>query len=167
MNLVSNVCVKAFVSETTDKAHPGSWENSLPPRALLTITTWGQVEASRAFVFQRDTDDHPPLRTANCPGQECCSFFHLILPESQALTAPCLFPVIKSLAWKQKGRCFVRVWTRHLLRLPAIWIERPKRFSRCHCLLGLVVTGSPNVGVFSSFKITLVIQTLLSYTPST
>ena len=30
-----------------DKAHPGSWENSWSPGALLKITTWGQVKASR------------------------------------------------------------------------------------------------------------------------
>ena len=28
VSLASNVYVKAFVSETTDKASPGSWENS-------------------------------------------------------------------------------------------------------------------------------------------
>ena len=37
--------VKAFVSETADKACPGSWENSRPPGALLQITAWGQMEA--------------------------------------------------------------------------------------------------------------------------
>ncbi|KAM5294054.1 phospholipid phosphatase-related protein type 5 isoform 1-T1 [Glossophaga mutica] len=30
-----------------DKAHPASWENGRPPGALLKITAWGQVEASR------------------------------------------------------------------------------------------------------------------------
>ena len=29
-----------------DKVHPGSWENSQPPGALLKITAWGQLEAS-------------------------------------------------------------------------------------------------------------------------
>ena len=46
VSLASNVYVKAFVSETTDKAHPDSWENSRPPGALLKITAWGQVKAS-------------------------------------------------------------------------------------------------------------------------
>ena len=40
MSQASNVYVKAFVSETTDGACPGSWENSGPPGALLNITTW-------------------------------------------------------------------------------------------------------------------------------
>ena len=33
-------------------------------------------------MFQGGAKDHLPLGIANCPGQECCSFFHLILPES-------------------------------------------------------------------------------------
>ena len=66
------------------QAHPGSWENSRSPGALLKITTWGQEEPSRPLCFrQGETDEHPPLGTAKCPGQECCSFFHLILPELQ------------------------------------------------------------------------------------
>ena len=44
-------------------------------------------------MFQGETDNHPPLGTANCPGQECCSFFPPILPESQnphcTLIIPC------------------------------------------------------------------------------
>ena len=51
-----------------DKVHPGSWENSRPRGTLLKITTWGQVGGIRAFVFQGETTDHPPLGTANCPG---------------------------------------------------------------------------------------------------
>ena len=44
-----------------DKAHPGSWENSRPPGALLKVTTaWGQVEASGAFVFQGETETTRP-----------------------------------------------------------------------------------------------------------
>ena len=43
-----------------DKAHPGSWENSRPPGALLKITTRGQVEASGAFVFQGETETTRP-----------------------------------------------------------------------------------------------------------
>ena len=46
MSLASNAYVKAFVSETTDKAQPGSWENSRPPGALLKMTAWGHGEAS-------------------------------------------------------------------------------------------------------------------------
>ena len=35
-----------------DKAHPGFWENSQTPEALLKITTWGQVEASGPLCFR-------------------------------------------------------------------------------------------------------------------
>ena len=35
-----------------DKVHPGSWENSRPPGALLNVTAWGQVEASPALCFR-------------------------------------------------------------------------------------------------------------------
>ena len=53
--------------------------DSRPPGTLLKTTAWGQVEASsggiQAIVFQGETDNHPPLGTANCPGREYCSFF--------------------------------------------------------------------------------------------
>ena len=56
--------IKPFLApgklETTDKAHPGSWENSRPPGALLRVTAWRQVEASRPLCLRerpRPTDD--------------------------------------------------------------------------------------------------------------
>ena len=75
---------------------------------LLKITAWGQLEASGPLCSGRKRRPAPQL-TANCPRQENSNFFHLILPESQSPHAPCLFPVIKSLAWKEKGRWSVRV----------------------------------------------------------
>ena len=78
-----------------DKIHPGSWENSGPPGTGLKIT-WGTAKDHRlgtsggipAIVLQGGANDHPPLGTANCPGQECCSFFYLIFPEFQN-PSPC------------------------------------------------------------------------------
>ena len=56
--------------------------NSLPPGALLKITTWRQVEASRPLCFRER--HHPPLGIANCPRREYYKlFFNLILPEFQ------------------------------------------------------------------------------------
>ena len=60
INLVSNVQVKAFVSDPTDKACLGSWENSRPPGALLNITPWGQIGVILTFVFQGETEGHCP-----------------------------------------------------------------------------------------------------------
>ena len=54
-----------------DKA-PG--RDSQPPGALLKITAWEIKGGIQAIVFQGETDDHPPLGTANCPGQEYCRF---------------------------------------------------------------------------------------------
>ena len=70
-------------SETTDKAHPGS--------RLRQPTSWdaakdyrlGTSRCIQAIVFQGGANDHLPLGTANRPGQECCSFFYLTLPELQ------------------------------------------------------------------------------------
>ena len=44
-------------------------------------TSWGTAKddclettgSILAFVFREETEDHPPLGTANCPGQEYCS----------------------------------------------------------------------------------------------
>ena len=83
MSLLSNVCAKLLFQK-------------LQIRTILApgkqLTSWGTAKDYRlgtsggfwAFVFQGETDDHLPLGTANCPGQECCSFFHLILPEPQS-----------------------------------------------------------------------------------
>ena len=57
--------------------------DSQPFGALLEITLWGTRGGIRAIVFQGETDNHPPLGTANYPGQECCGFFHLIFPDFQ------------------------------------------------------------------------------------
>ena len=54
-------------------------------------TSWGTAKdyllgtsgGIRAIVFQGGANDLLPLGTANCPGQECCSFFYLTLPEFQ------------------------------------------------------------------------------------
>ena len=81
------------------------------------LTSWGTAKdyhlgtsgSTWAFVFQGETDDHLPLGTAKCPGQECCSFFPPILPEFQSPHHTLFTPVIKGLAWKEKGRWFVRV----------------------------------------------------------
>ena len=98
INLVSNVQVKAFVSDPTDKACLGSWENSRPPGALLKITPWGQLEASLPLCSK----DHLPLGTANCPGQECCSFFHLIIPASQSPHHTLFIPWYKNIGLERK-----------------------------------------------------------------
>ena len=45
--------------------------DSLPLGALLKITAWETSGGIWAIVFQGETDYHPPLGTANCPGQEC------------------------------------------------------------------------------------------------
>ena len=66
-----------------DKAHPGSWEKQPTSWGTAKDCRLGTSGGIRAIVFQAATEDHPPLGTANCPEQECCSFFHLILPELQ------------------------------------------------------------------------------------
>lgn len=89
-----------------------SWllETGRPPGALLKMTAWGQGEAAvRAFVFQGQTEDHPPLGTAHCPGQECCSFFHLVLPESQSPPRTLFIPCYKKSGLERKGKRSVRV----------------------------------------------------------
>ena len=58
--------------------------NSQAPGAPLKMYHLGTSGGIQAFVFQGETDDHPPLGMANCPGQECCSFFHPVLAESQS-----------------------------------------------------------------------------------
>ena len=102
--------VKAFVLETTDKACPGSWENSWPPGALLKIIAWGQLEASGPLCSRKRQRTTAPASSYR-PGQECCSFFHLILPESQSPHRTLFIPWYKTLAWKEKTRWFVTVWT--------------------------------------------------------
>ena len=67
--------------------------HSRPPGVLLKITAWGTSRGIRAIVFPEETD-HPPLGTAKCPGQECCSFFHLILPEFQNPSQHLLYSLV-------------------------------------------------------------------------
>ena len=64
----------------------------------------GTTEGIRAFVVQGETDDHLSLGTANCPGQECCSFFHPILPESQSPPCPLFIPWDKNVGLERKGK---------------------------------------------------------------
>ena len=82
ISLVSNAYVKTFVLETTDKVRPGSWEKltaSWGTAKDSCLRTSGGILAT-VTTCQGETDDHLSLGTANCPGQECCSFFHLIHP---------------------------------------------------------------------------------------
>ena len=87
--------MKAFVSETTDKACPGSWEEQPTSWGTAKDVPPGDKWRPRAFVFQGETDDHPPLGTADCPGQECCIFFHPVLPESQSPHSTLFIPHYK------------------------------------------------------------------------
>ena len=71
-------------------------------------------------------------------GKNAEVFFYLIFPEFQNLSPHLVY----SLLWKgwleQNLRLSVRVWTRCLLRLPAIWRKHPQRFNPYLCLLGSV-----------------------------
>ena len=135
-----------------DKALPGSWENSWPPGALLKITTWGQLEASRPLC-SRERQTTVPWEQLTAQDRNVAASFTQSSLNLKALTAPCLFPVMKSLAWKEKGRWCVREWIHHLLGSLAIWIKRPQRFDLIHCWLCLAVTSSLDTGVFSGFTI--------------
>ena len=55
---------------------PSSWGTAKD----YPLGTSGGIQA---IVFQGGAIDHLPLETANCPGQERCSFFYLTLPEFQ------------------------------------------------------------------------------------
>ena len=80
---------------------PISWDTAKD----YPLGTSGGIQV---FVFQGETDDHPPLGTATCPGQECCSFFHLILPEFQSPHGTLFIPLQK--VWPgKKERWSVRV----------------------------------------------------------
>ena len=76
------------------------------------LTSWGTAKDDRlgttggiwAYVSQGETDDHPPLGTANCPGQECCSFFHLVLPESQSPHHTLFIPWYKNVGLGREGK---------------------------------------------------------------
>ena len=57
-----------------------------------------------AFVFQGETDYHMPLGIANCPGQECCSFFHLNVPESQSPHRTLFIPRYKNSGLERKDK---------------------------------------------------------------
>ena len=46
----------------------------------------------------------PPLGTANCPGLECGSFSHLILPESQSPHRTLFIPCYKTLGLERKDK---------------------------------------------------------------
>ena len=86
--------MKAIVSETTDKAHPGSWERQLTSWGTANDHCLGTSGGIQAIVFQGETEDLLPLGTANCPGGECCSFFHLILPEFQNLSLHLVYSLL-------------------------------------------------------------------------
>ena len=76
--------------------------DSQPPGALLKITAWGQVEASGPLCpRERQTTTRPWEQLTAQDGNVAASFAQSSL-SLKALTAPCLFPVIKSLAWKEK-----------------------------------------------------------------
>ena len=84
------------------------------PSCLLgkQLISWGTAKdyhlgtsgGIRAIVFPGETEEHPPLGTANCPGQECCSFFHLILPESQTPHLTLFIPCYKKLGLERKDK---------------------------------------------------------------
>ena len=52
--------VKAFVSETTDKACPGSWEKQPTSWGTAKDYRLGTSGGIRAFVFQGATETTPP-----------------------------------------------------------------------------------------------------------
>ena len=88
--------VKAFVSETTDKACPGSWENSQPLGALLKITAWGQLEGSQPLCSrERQTTTHFWEQLTAQDRNVAASFTQSSL-NLKALTTHCLFPQKKS-----------------------------------------------------------------------
>ena len=72
------------------------------------LTSWGTAKdyhlgttgGIQAFVFQGETDN----QTANCLGQECCSFFHLILPEFQTPHRTLFIPCYKNLGLERKDK---------------------------------------------------------------
>ena len=74
------------------------------------LTSWGTAKDDRpgttggfqAFGIRGQTDDHPPLGTANCPGQERCSFFHLIIPASQSPHHTLFIPWYKNIGLERK-----------------------------------------------------------------
>ena len=51
--------MKAIVSETTDKAHPGSWERQLTSGGTAKDDHLGTSGGTWAIVFQGETDNHP------------------------------------------------------------------------------------------------------------
>ena len=66
--LFQKLQIRAILAPGRDSRPPGALLKITPPRALLKIAAWGQVEASPAFVFQGIMEDHQPLGTANCLG---------------------------------------------------------------------------------------------------
>ena len=89
-------------------------------------TSWGTAKdyrlgtsgGIRAFVCQ-GRDRRPPT-LANCPGQECCSFFHLILPESQSPHRTLFIPCYKKSGLEREGKMVCQGVNPPLLRSPAI-----------------------------------------------
>ena len=101
-----------------DKTHPGSWENSRPPGAPLKITAWGKLEASGPLCSRERQTTTGPWEQLTAQHRNVATSFTQSSLNLKALTAPCLVPLIKSLAWKEKGRWSVRVWTGHLKKVP-------------------------------------------------
>ena len=72
-------------------------------RRLLPGDNW----SIRAFVFQREMDDHMtthPWEQLTAQGRNVAASFTQSSLNFKALTAPCLFPATKMLAWKEKTR---------------------------------------------------------------
>ena len=76
---------------------PTSWDTAKD----YPLGTSGGIQV---FVFQGETDDHPPLGTANCPGQECCNFFHVIPPETQSPLCTLFIPCYKMPGLEREGK---------------------------------------------------------------
>ena len=87
---------KAFVSETTDKAHPGTWENSRPPGALLKITAWGQLEAPGPLCSRERQMTTRLWEQLTAQDRNVATSFTQSSLNLKALTAPCLFRYKKS-----------------------------------------------------------------------
>ena len=82
---------------------PGKTADLLGPCWRLPPTPSGGIWA---IVFQGERDDHPSLGTANCQDKIAAVLSPNSPWISKPLTTPCLFPVIKSLAWKENVRQF-------------------------------------------------------------
>ena len=83
--------------------------NSQPPGALLKITAWGQLVASGPLCSRERQTTTGPWEQLTAQGRNVAASFPQSSLNLKALTAPSLFPMIKSLAWKEKTRWSVRV----------------------------------------------------------